>query len=389
MSLLRSILEAEKFLDNKIFLNRLVHLNEKFDSDIARSIANSDIFKSFPEHQYSSIGGRYDSKISKSTLEKWLDSIGKRYPKSSWYSFERFFSQSLLIGLDTLTDEDFERIDKSDVRRKKYANYLIFWFNEDDQLVAVSKGTNVMLAAVKRHVWTGETSGNLEEIEVQDNIDIWELWTKSLKDKDGNPIELKHANKLRVENYYPKTLDLQRNNYITTCYGLSQETLDKIDISAKRRERQENSPYKFRKSEEELKQEAKERLAKKKSELISKRDKDDYFKNVQKRYTDYAKDSLSKELDKVKNEIKDWRTKYQDPNYKFAGWNSSYITNRIKAFYNAFNNYLDAIRSYKRLLEDETYSGYKKSDIEEFQKELNARKSNIDFYMKQMEESFS
>lgn len=259
--ILRTFLEAAAFLDNKSIFDKYIVLNEKFESKIVKQIADSDIFKNYPNWTSNSIPYQGFNKVNPYEEKRWREKIGKKDTSYLWNNRLRW---SLRQALDwsKIEDSDFEKIDKSDVRRKKYASYIIFWFNADGQLAACSRDTNVFFIAEEKSVFTGELDGEIPDAMVVQNQNTYDVFYNGYKDEEGNVVaKYKRGNKGRFQYGERRnqkrvtTLDLQRNKFLTECYGLSYETVKKYNAEDKVRERRENKPYTTKKSDAEIKKE--------------------------------------------------------------------------------------------------------------------------------------
>lgn len=373
--ILRDILEANKFLDSKTVFDKYIMLNEKFESSIVKNIANSDIFKFYPNYSAYAIPtnktsyGNTDSK----TLEKWLKKIGKNI-KGDSYSFINKMHSTLWNYIDwaKVPDDAFELIDKADVRRKKYKDYFIFWFNDDDQLVGLTKGTDVFFITEERKAFTGEVEGDISEENIEDNISVYELFWEKIIGKDETPIKLKGEYKQSYRQSgrgekEPKTIDLQRNNFLNICYGLSPESIKKYEINEKIRQRKENKN--FERSDDEIRKDNITRYNKEKSLLISKKNSK-FINRAQEKYNKNIIPALDNIINKELDDIKEIRDNPETYNFRRKNKVSlGHILNNL-------NVLLRKIQSYNNLT-DENSDSYFKQYPEKYQKQVETSQAEI------------
>lgn len=374
--ILRTLLEAAAFLDNKSIFDKYIVLNEKFESKIVKQIADSDIFKNYPNWTSNSIPYQGFNKVNPYEEKRWREKIGKKDTSNPWNNRLRW-SLGQALDWSKIEDSDFEKIDKSDVRRKKYASYIIFWFNADGQLAACSRDTNVFFIAEEKSVFTGELDGEIPDAMVVQNQNTYDVFYNGYKDEEGNVVaKYKRGNKGRFQYGERRnqkrvtTLDLQRNEFLTECYGLSYETVKKYNAEDKVRERRENKPYTTKKSDAEIKKENITRYNNEKSNLVAKRQAG-YIKEVQKFFDEKMVEPTLEALEDVKDFVKELQKDYTKVDY--------YRDERISKLANIagrINRLLFVVEEYNSFTSPKSNNSYK-DNPESYTKELESKKEKI------------
>lgn len=212
---------------------------------------------------------------------------------------------------------------------------------------------------------------------VVQNQNTYDVFYNGYKDEEGNVVaKYKRGNKGRfqyVERRNQKrvtTLDLQRNEFLTECYGLSYETVKKYNAEDKVRERRENKPYTTKKSDAEIKKENITRYNNEKSNLVAKRQAG-YIKEVQKFFDEKIVEPTLEALEDVKDFVKELQKDCTKVDY--------YRDERISKLANIagrINRLLFVVEEYNSFTSPKSNNSYK-DNPESYTKELESKKEKI------------
>ncbi len=222
--ILKDYLEAEEFLNESLFDSIIEQpLNEAFKSDIVRKLAKSSIFRYFPSASSYNIPSKFTDGSEKITKDEklWRKDIGKVRKGDDLYS------KLSKIKLDQLEDSDFTLISKADARRKKYADGIIFWMDDKDEVAAISSENYVSLSSGRSTVFTGNILGADDDFDPEGKEPYYMVYGGKYKNDKGEEIKYEKDTRREVSRNRTTTLNLQKDPFIEYCYFLPFSVTDK------------------------------------------------------------------------------------------------------------------------------------------------------------------
>lgn len=327
--LLSELFEGVSFLyDSKLPFDSIT-VNESVHSKILSKLIDSDAFKMYPRYASSSLP-EYSKTTEDPKNKEWLKKIGK----SSALSLFTALSRNIKLSLDQISDNDFEAVDKSEARKKKYKDTLMFWIGADGQLIAISYLNQVIFMTEKRKVFDGTVT------KVGDDATFY-------NDAFGSAIKRTNVSLSQV---HVTTLDLQRNPEIEKCYSISQENLRKLRADNKIDQRYDNSRTDF--SDDEIRQQNIMRYQAKIGDSYLENKMKKLLKEQENRI-EKVKSFLTSKKSFIKNKLADLQK------------GAAYARNDLMQFValvSLYKDYMDKENSLYRFLTDSTYGTYNKSD---------------------------
>ena len=352
--ILKDYLEAEEFLNESLFDSIIEQpLNEAFKSDIVRKLAKSSIFKYFPSASSYNIPTTFKDGSEKITKgEKlWRKDIGKVRKGNDLYS------KLSNIKLDQLEDSDFTLISKADARRKKYADGLIFWMDDKDEVAAISSENYVNLSSGRSTVFTGNILGADDDFDPEGKDPYYMVYGGKYKNDNGEEIKYEKDTRREVSRNRTTTLNLQKDPFIEYCYFLPFSVTNKKKSTRTPYEKEDSNDTIRRKNRERYEEEKVKNRKLKARKILP--EYDEKFKTLLVNPLKGKLKTFFDIIDQAKGGIKPYSNLQVLPNFM----------KNIGIFFDQFDNLTSAI--------EENYFYNRSKASETYENRLNDRKNEI------------